>query len=135
MSEAISFLRSTPPNSVLFTDMQGSLVLSYYLCDKHTELPFQPPTDSLPMARCGDHYILTSARTQQTFDRASFPTLLADAWRKAPTETTLYIFQSGWIDDKEQDWLSELRQLGGKPRNYGPNILVCPVFRENGSRP
>ena len=129
MTEAVGFLRSTPANSVLFADMQGSLVLSYYLCDKRTELPFEPPSKSLLMTRCGDHYILTSARTQQTFDRAIFPTLLADAWRKAPAEATLYVFQSGWIDDKEEDWLSELRRLGGEPRNYGPNVLLCPISR------
>ena len=77
--------------------------------------------------------MLTSERTQQTFDRAVFPSVLAEARRKIATEATLYIFQSGWIDDKAQDWLSELRQSGGKPRNYGPNILVCPVSITGGT--
>jgi hypothetical protein len=59
--------------------------------------------------------------------------LLADAWQEAPQQTSLYLFQSGWIDDKEQDWLAELRVLGGYPRNFGPNILVCPILRTNTS--
>ena len=46
-----------------------------------------------------------------------------------PEETSLYLFQSGWIDDKEEDWLTELRGLGGNPRNFGPNILLCPFRR------
>jgi hypothetical protein len=39
------------------------------------------------------------------------------------------MFQSGWIDDKEDDWLAELRRLGGTPQNFGPNILVCGFQR------
>jgi hypothetical protein len=42
---------------------------------------------------------------------------------------SVYLFQSGWINDKEEVWLDELRELGGSPRNFGPNILVCRFNR------
>jgi hypothetical protein len=66
---------------------------------------------------------------QTGFDRAAFPELLSRAMQENARETILYLFQSGWIDDKEEDWLIELRRLGGDPRNFGPNILVCPFRR------
>ena len=124
----MDYLRSLPPNSILFTDAQGSMVLNYYLCDEAMALPFTPE-QSLLKLRCGIYYVLTSTATQAGFDRPSFPVLLANAWEAAPKETTLYMFQSGWIDDKEEDWLNELRGLGGNPRNFGPNILISPIRR------
>jgi 4-amino-4-deoxy-L-arabinose transferase-like glycosyltransferase len=132
MQQAMSYLHSLPPRSVLFSDAQGSLSLNYYICDGKMELPLTPKV-LLVKLRCGNYYVLTSMVTQAGFDRATFRELLADAWQEAPQQTSLYLFQSGWIDDKEQDWLAELRVLGGYPRNFGPNILVCPILRTNTS--
>ena len=126
MAEAMGFFNSLPTNSVLFTDHQGSLVLGYYLCGK-TE-PAANSTESLALAGCG-RYRLLWATGEEAFDRAVFPGFVEDAWHKIPGETTLYLFQSGWIDDKEQAWLAELGNLGGDPRNFGPNILVCPIAK------
>ena len=128
MHQAISAIRSLPPESVIFTDAQGSTVLNYYLCDDVMALPFTPQKPLLKL-HCGQHYVLTSMATQTGFDRATFPELLSQARRENAKETTLYLFQSGWIDDKEEDWLTELRGLGGNPRNFGPNILLCPFRR------
>jgi uncharacterized membrane protein len=132
--QAMDYLRSLPPGSVLFTDAQGSMVLNYYLCDEAMALPFTPE-QSLLKLRCGEYYVLTSTATQAGFDRAAFPALLGAAWQEVPKEATLYVFQSGWIDDKENDWLAELRALGGSPRNFGPNILVSPIRRDTNSAP
>jgi hypothetical protein len=125
MRQAIGSVHSLPPNSVLLTDAQGSMVLNYYLCDETMALPFTPEEPLLKF-RCGNYYVLTSMATQAGFDRATFTDFLANARRESSPATTLYLFQSGWIDDKEKDWLDELRGLGGNPRNFGPNILVCP---------
>ena len=128
MRQATGYLRSLPPDSVLFTDAQGSTVLNYYLCDEAMALPFTAEQRMLKF-RCGNYYVLTSAATQAGFDQAGFSSLLPNAWEAAPKETTLYLFQCGWIDDKEEDWLNELRKLGGSPRNFGPNVLVSPIHR------
>jgi hypothetical protein len=126
MHQAISSIKSLPAGSVIFTDFQGSMVLNYYLCDD--ALPFIP-TNPLPAFPCRNHSEIASMATQGGFDRAAFPQLLTDVWRQNPKASNLYVFQSGWIDDKEEDWLHELRDLGGTPRNFGPNILVCPIPR------
>lgn len=124
MHQAISSIKSLPPGSVIFTDFQGSMVVNYYLCNE--AMPFIP-NNPLPSFRCENHFVLASMATQTGFNRATFPQLLTDVWRQNPEASKLYLFQSGWIDDKEEDWLDELRELGGTPRNFGPNILVCPI--------
>ena len=135
MTEAMGFLKSAPPDSVLFSDFPGSLVLNYYLCGKNSSVPFEA-SRSLQQLSCGDYKLITSARTQQGFERSAFPELLTDAWQLAQGENTLWLFQTGWIDDKEQDWIDELRRLGCKnPRNLGPNILICPLGRPGQSEP
>lgn len=128
MHQAISALRSLHPGSDLLTDAQGSMVLNYYLCNEAMALPITPEKPLLRL-RCGSYHVLTSMATQAGFDRATFSDLLSKAWQEAPAETSLYLFQSGWIDDREEAWLTELRGLGGNPRNFGPNILLCPLSR------
>jgi len=123
--QAISSMKSLPPESVIFTDFQGGFVLNYYLCNDEMTLPFTPEKQILKMP-CGQDYVLTSTAAQTGFDQTIFSELLSEARQQNPEETTLYLFQSGWIDDKEEDWQTELRELGGKPRNFGRNILLCP---------
>ena len=133
MQQTISSIKSLPSESLLFTDAQGSTMLNYYLCGDAMALPFSPQKPLLKL-RCGQYYVLTSMAAQTGFDRFTFPELLAEARRENARETTLYLFQSGWIDDREEDWLTELRGLGGHPRNFGPNILLCPFSRADTSR-
>lgn len=128
MQQATNAIESLPPESVIFADAQGSMVLNYYLCGEAMPLPVTPEKLLLKF-RCGQYYLLTSMEAQTGFDRAAFPELLSRAMQENARETILYLFQSGWIDDKEEDWLIELRRLGGDPRNFGPNILVCPFRR------
>ena len=129
MRQAISYLGALPPSSTIFTDQQGSMVLNYYFCAEQMPLTFSEQSKLLLRMPCGEYYVLTAGNTQTGFDRQTFPVVLGDAWQSEPKEQRLYVFQSGWINDKEQDWLTELRRLGGDPRNFGPNLLVCPITR------
>ena len=126
MQQAISSIGSLPPSAVIFTDAQGSMVLNYYLCDEGMDLPYTTQKQLLNF-HCGDHAVLTSMVAQTGFDRDTFPELLSRV-RRENAGQRLYLFQAGWIDDKEEDWLTELRGLGGDPHNFGSNILVC-AFR------
>jgi hypothetical protein len=128
MHQAIDSIKSLPSGSVLFTDAQGSTVLNYYLCGDAMPLPFSPE-ERLRKMPCGQYFVLTSMTEQTGFNRATFPELLSQAKQEVGEEKTLFLFQSGWINDKEEDWLTELRGLGGNPRNFGPNILLCPLSR------
>ncbi len=131
MAESMGFLNSAPAGSAVFTDFQGRLVLNYYLCRKDAAAPFEA-TEQLLESRCGRFNLITSAVTEQGFDRNAFPQTLADAWQLAPQEKTLWLFQAGWIDDKQLDWIAELRSLGcEEPHNFGRNISICPLIRSN----
>ncbi len=120
-------LNSLPPNSIIFTDDQGSMVLNYYLCGESMALPFASQQQSFLRLRCGNHDVLVASGTQAGFDRARFPALLANTWQELKSSYLLYLFQSGWIDDKEEEWRTELRRSGGVPTNFGANILICPI--------
>lgn len=131
MAEGIDFLKSAPAGSAIFTDFQGRLILSYYLCGRNSVVPFEA-TPALLQSRCGDYDLTTSAATLQGFRRTVFPETLSEAWQLAPREKTLWLFQAGWIDDKQPEWIAELRGLGCEaPHNFGHNILICPLNRSN----
>lgn len=123
MDQAISAIRSLPPQSVLFTDAQGSMVLNFYLCHDAMPIPLTPQK-SLSRMSCGDLLLIASMDSQTGFDRSTFPELLSEVRQENNQGATLYLFQSGWINDKQEEWLTELRGLGGSPRNFGPNILL-----------
>ena len=129
MMDAMDLLSSAPVGSVIFSDFQGSLVLNYYLCGKSSAVPLDA-TPSLTKSRCGDFNLITSAVRQQGFDRSALPETLTNAWQIAPQANTLRLFQAGWIGDKQPQWIAELRSLGCEaPRDFGHNILICPLRR------
>jgi 4-amino-4-deoxy-L-arabinose transferase-like glycosyltransferase len=126
MSWAIDFLRSQTPHSTIVTDYQGGLVLSYYLCDRSSPLPFGQNSDQLFKWQCRDDVVLTSLRTQQGFSLPELPQIIDQASHSAPDTHSLWVFQTGWIEDKQQDWIAKLRQSGCiDMRNFGPNIRIC----------
>jgi hypothetical protein len=130
MAQAMDFLRSQPPQSPLVTDYQGGLVLSYYLCGKNSALPFGQTSDRFFQWRCGDHVVLTWMRTQQGFDLPDLPKVIDQAWQSALDTQALLVFQTGWIEDKQQEWIAALRQSGcNDMRNFGPNIRICRISR------
>jgi len=130
MADAMDFLGSQPPQSTLVTDYQGGLVLSYYLCGKNSPLPFGHNSDQLFKWQCRDHLVLTSLRTQQGFDLPELPQVINQASRSAPDAQSLWIFQTGWIEDKQREWVAALRQSGcNDMRNFGANIRICGVSK------
>jgi 4-amino-4-deoxy-L-arabinose transferase-like glycosyltransferase len=130
MAQAMDSLRSQPPHSTLVTDYQGGLVLSYYLCGKNSPLPFGQMSDRLFQWQCGDFVVLTSMRTQQGFSMPELPQVIDQAWHSASDPRSLWVFQAGWIEDKQQGWIAALRQYGcNDMRNFGPNIRICRISR------
>jgi Dolichyl-phosphate-mannose-protein mannosyltransferase len=130
MAQAIDFLRSQPLHSTLVTDYQGGLVLSYYLCG-NSPLPFGQNSDQLFKWQCSDHIVLTSMRTQQGFRLPELPQIIDQAWHSAPDTQSLWVFQTGWIEDKQQGWIAALSQSGcNDMRNYGTNIRICGISRQ-----
>lgn len=126
--EAMQFLHSQPTDSVLLTDYQSGLVLSYYFCGKHTDLPFGKYSDHLFRWQCGEHAVLTSLRSQQGLNPPDFQPTIEEAWYSIPQERTLWLFQTGWIEDKKEEWLGTLQASGcADPRYFGSNIRICQI--------
>jgi hypothetical protein len=68
--------------------------------------------------------------TQQGFSLPELPQVIDQAWRSAPDAQSLWVFQTGWIEDKQQEWVAALRQSGcNDMRNFGPNIRICHISR------
>jgi hypothetical protein len=135
MIEAMGALRSLAPGSVVLTDAQGAPVLDYYFCPEQMALPFGRGAAWFVKLPCGKDYVLVAPHSEAGLDRERFPELLAEAWRAAPEARSLFLFESGWIDDKETEWLGELRASGGAAENFGPNILLARIPRPASGQP
>ena len=128
MNAATSFLRkSVPAGSVLFTDYQGALMLSYYFCPAKV-VPFEQPPQPFFKSDCGDYQVITFTQTLWSFEATIFPKTLNEMQQTygMGSDATVWLFQAGWIDETEDKWIAVLKQYGcHEPRNFGPNILIC----------
>ena len=129
MNEATNYIRqSAPPGSVLFTDYQGALMLSYYFCPARI-VPFEQPQQSFLKSDCGNYQVITFTRTLWSFDPSIFPGTLREMRQTyGLADATVWLFQAGWIDDSEDKWIAELKQNGcHESQNFGRNILICQM--------
>src|SRR5207247_5877576 len=102
MNRATNFLRrSVPPGSVFFADYQGALMLSYYFCPA-TVVPFEQPQQSFLKSDCGNYQVVTFTQTLWSFDPATFPDTLREMQGTyGLSDSTVWLFQAGWIDENE----------------------------------
>jgi len=131
MAQAMNSLQAAPPGAIIFTDHQGGLQLSYYLChDKAVQLA--QPLSPLLSSRCGRFPLVSVGRW--IFEGDSFAEDLRDAqktdsWRRA---TRAYFFQAGWLIEKEPELREELRRDGCTTLgNFGRNIFACQLSSES----
>jgi hypothetical protein len=130
MNEATNDLRrSAPEGSVLFTDFQGALMLSYYFCPGRL-VPFEQPQQSFLKSDCGNYQVVTFTQTLWSFDPAIFPNTLRQMQQTygLGSNAAVWLFQAGWIDENEDKWIATLKQYGcHEPRNFGSDILICQM--------
>jgi len=126
MKEAIAFLNSHPDGSVILSDYQGGLVLGYYLCGKEARLPFGPTPAAVVPANCNHQRLFTLVGSQSSLAPEELPEAMQTAWSSVPENVPgLWLFQTGWIDDRPDVWGSELVRIGcGEIHNFGANIRV-----------
>ena len=131
MSNAIRLLNSQPSGSVILADYQGGLVLGYYLCGKQSSLPFGPTAKTVGPAQCGNHTLLTSLGSQNSFELGELREAMQQAWGSVPEGvSSLWLFQTGWIDDRPKEWIGELQEIGcGEIHNLGENIRISRCER------
>ncbi len=130
MMDAVAELRSLPPGSTIFTDDQGGLLLSYYLCSNKVAQIEQSPFQPFMRSRCGEHSVISIDPDLWIFKAATFPHTLQRArqtYDLAPG-TRLWLFQSGWFVDKEFALREELKQFGcSAPQEFGRNMFLCAI--------
>ena len=129
MSATIASLQTLPANSLILTDDQGGLMLSYYLCHSKVvqiQMPFQPYAS----APCGKLKILSIDPRKWIFKAETFPETLrgVEQTYSLPPGTPLWFFQSGWFIDKEVDLRQQLKQYGcSAPQDFGRNMFLCRI--------
>ncbi len=130
MQAAIHYLRSLPPHSIIFTDNQGGLLLSYYLCGRKV-VQFDPPYDDFLAAPCGEAQVVSLDPRKWIFQAATFPEELSEVQLKYnPTaERPIWVFQAGWLINKEPGFRMKLRDFGcPASHDFGQHILACQVI-------
>ncbi len=129
MQQALLFVRpQRGRDSVIFTDYQSGLLLSYYLCGRSIvqfEGPFQPFQD----ATCGESGIVVWQSQDWMFHAEEFPRILQDAESAfALSGKRVMLFQAGWTVNAEPDFRQLLQHYGCPARaNFGNNILACKI--------
>ena len=129
MNAAMAWLhREALPGSVLLTDYEGGLMLSYYLC--HDRVVEIKTTHAFLHSPCGDYRVIASSPDLWSYDPGTLPAALQELQleSKSGGETTGLLFQAGWIDDRQAEWINQLSQLGCRsPQLFGQNIFFCRI--------
>jgi len=130
MAHAVSSLKLLAPGSTIFTDDQGGLLLSYYLCNSKVVQIEQKPFQPLFNAPCGSSAVISIDPRRWTFKPETFPETLNSAQHtfKLSSGTPLWFFQAGWFIDNEAPLREQLKQVGcTNPQTFGRNILLCQI--------
>ena len=130
MLSAVSFLKQNAgAGSLIVTDNQGGLLLSYYLCSSKV-VPFSGVIQHFSVAPCDDMQVFSLDPRQWIFHAGTFPNdlLALKTAFNLPSNQKVWIFQSGWLVDNEPDFRAELTQFGcPATHDFGRNILACEI--------
>ncbi|MGH9516677.1 MAG: glycosyltransferase family 39 protein [Terriglobales bacterium] len=131
MGQAVAYLRgSAAPGSIILTDYESGLLLSYYVCGAditHTgEL-----REYFYVSRCGEYQSASLLPRLWVFRADTFSMQLRALVQDEATRVRgreVWLFQAGFIVDREPELQTLLGRYGcGSPREFGDNILVCRI--------
>jgi hypothetical protein len=128
MTGAVAALSALPRNSTIFTDDQGGLLLSYYLCHSRAVQIEQRPYQPFLEARCGDYRVISLDPNLWIFKAETFADTLRRVQRTydLPPGSPLWLFQAGWYVDQESALRLELSDYGCMPsQDFGKNMVFC----------
>jgi dolichyl-phosphate-mannose-protein mannosyltransferase len=129
MRQAMKFVNSSVPrNSLIVTDYEGGLALSYYLCHAYV-LQLQPPFQPFFKSSCGDYQVISQERLW-IFRSQTFPSDMQTLQRMygLGPESRVWLFQAGFAVDKEPELRTLLRRYGCvKPQEFGQSIFLCEM--------
>src|SRR5262249_55327763 len=121
MRAVVRFLQGVPPGSVILTENQGALLLSYYLCHDNA-VPLIPPYQHYFEAPCGQLRIVSLDPQIWMFSTATFPDELHTLERTyglAPGQP-VWLVQASWVINETQDFRAHLPNFGcPAAQNFG----------------
>ena len=127
MQQAVAYLRgSAPPGSIVLTDYESGLLLSYYVCGADITHSGQL-AEHFYVSRCGEYQSVSLLPRLWVFRADTFPGQVQTL--KGPLRRReMCLFQAGFIVDREPEFQELLGKYGcPAPRKFGPNILVCRI--------
>ena len=135
--QATAALSRIPSGSIILTDDQGGMLLSYYLCPypvAQVYEPFQPFAE----APCGSNRVISIDPRIWVFQAETLPGSLRTVQEtfSLPQDARVWFFRAGWVIGSEPALRAKLGDYGcPTPQTFGRDILLCPITLEsNGSR-
>jgi uncharacterized membrane protein len=127
---SVNFLQQEAgAGSLIVTDNQGGLLLSYYLCGSKV-VPFSGVVQHFSQAACGSMQVFSLDPREWIFHAGTFSNdlLALKTAFNLPTGQKLWLFQSGWLVDNEADFRAELKKFGcPATHDFGRNVLACEI--------
>lgn len=130
MASAMKYVRATvPQNEAILADLQSSVLLSYYLCDRGNIYLPATPSSQFVQSRCGGYSVISTGDQTWKFTPDNFAARFAQAaamYQLKPNDT-VWVFQSGWGANlnTELPWFI-LKYRCLVSQNFGANITVIP---------
>lgn len=130
MAEAMRYLaNSVPPHSIIFTDLEGGLLLSYYLCHAQV-VQLEAPIEPFLSSSCGALRVISLDPRLWIFRAEAFPAELdgMEGTYRLDPDTPIWVFQAGFIVDREPEFRAELARYGcDSAQEFGKNIFLCKI--------
>ena len=134
MQQAVAYLHgSAAPGSVVLTDYESGLLLSYYVCG--TDITHAGElSEYFYISRCGAYQSASLLPRLWVFRADTFATQIRALVGSQPAllrGREVWLFQAGFIVDREPEFYELLGKYGClAPRKFGANIVVCRIRLE-----
>jgi hypothetical protein len=131
MDQTVGYLHaSVPAGSIILTDYESGLLLSYYVC--HLDITHSgAPQGFFYRSQCGDYESASLLPRLWVFRADTFPQQMQELAKTEPAlmrAHQIWLFQAGFIVDREPEFQELLAKYGcSSPREFGANILVCRI--------
>ena len=127
MEQAARYLHaSAPSGSLIVTDYESGLLLSYYVCGADITHSGEL-TKFFYVSRCGGYGSASLLPGLWVFRAGTFQEQI-ESLKKTVDQHEVWLFQAGFIVDREPEFQGMLGQYGCRsPRKFGANILVCRI--------
>ena len=128
MREAVAYLHgAAAPGSIILTDYESGLLLSYYVCGADITHSGQL-AGYFYVSQCGEYESASLLPRLWVFRADTFPMQVRTLNSEPLRGREMWLFQAGFIVDREPEFQELLGKYGcPAPRKFGPNILVCRI--------